>query len=159
MSRRKLHKPRRGPFGGAGIAALAAERLARETPDGVRVIVVSDYTPGDSVWVDGLRERVLSADMPRCKDLEGQPGEGYVYAGEGYARCLPCHLGQMAAARDTASQCGRCCAAAGPVPLRPVAVQLGRWVLCSALCGLCAEFLAYEGRRSAGAAGSGSGGR
>ncbi|MFF4356907.1 hypothetical protein [Streptomyces sp. NPDC001604] len=138
---------------------MVAERIAREAPEGVRALVVSDYTSGESVWVDGLSERVLTADMPRCQHLERQGGEGYVYASEGYGRCLTCHLGSVAGARGEVSRCGRCRAAAGPVPLQPVAVQIGRWLLCSALCGLCAEFLLYEGRRSAGAAGSGSGRR
>ncbi|MFI6662519.1 hypothetical protein ACIBL8_44240 [Streptomyces sp. NPDC050523] len=144
MSRRKLHKPRKRPFMGAGVVAMAVERYARHSPDGVRVLCLADYGVGDSSWVDGLRERVLRADMPRCRDLERHPGDGYVYAGEGYGRCLMCHVAATAAAGEESSGCGRCGTPVESAESRPIAVQLGSWVMCSTLCVRCVEVLAFE---------------
>lgn len=136
--------------------AMAAERFAPVAPDGAGVLVVSDYASGDSLWVDELRNRVLTADMPRCRHLERQPGEGYVDAAKGHGRCLACHPGRMAAGRDESLECGRCRVAGESTGLRPVAIQLVPWVMCSALCLLCAEFLVYEGRRPGASALAGS---
>ncbi|MFR0358633.1 hypothetical protein [Streptomyces sediminimaris] len=74
----------------ASRARRLRRRTGRRAPAEVPGLVLTDYTPGDSAWADGLREQLITADMPRCKDLEDRDGLGYVYAGEGYARCLPC---------------------------------------------------------------------
>lgn len=123
--------------------------------DGVKVLVVSDYTPGDSPWVDGLVERMSAEDVLRCEHLERRPNGGFLHASEGYGRCRDCHLEHAAAeivsgvlGEGRGAKCGRCQAPADPALLRPVAVELGSWTVLSMLCPVCAAVLLHEGQRA-----------
>ncbi|QNT96783.1 hypothetical protein HEP81_06548 [Streptomyces griseofuscus] len=122
---------------------------------GVKVLVVSDYTAGDSSWLDGLAGQ-LSGDLPRCRHLTHRPGVGFVRAAEGYGRCQDCHMECVASETlqsllggFSGAECGRCEAAVDPGLLRPVAAELGTWVIVSALCPACAAMLLHEGQRAA----------
>ncbi|MEV6116631.1 hypothetical protein AB0L59_30190 [Streptomyces sp. NPDC052109] len=135
------------------------DSFARTAPDGVKALVVTDYTAGDSPWVDGLAERLATGDVTRCKHLVHGSGSGFLYASEGYGRCLDCHVtdaaGEIAqgrAAGGMGAACQRCRAAVEPTLLRPVAVELAPWVVLSALCPLCAAVLLHEGQRGQGLA-------
>ncbi|MET8803600.1 hypothetical protein [Streptomyces sp. NPDC004546] len=119
----------------------------------MKVLVVSDYTPGDSPWVDGLADRLLTIDVPRCEHLSRRPGAGFLNGAEGYGRCLDCHTEHVAseAVRQllgggSDSECGRCEAPVDPLLLRPAAIELGSWVVVSALCPVCAAILLHEGQ-------------
>jgi hypothetical protein len=132
----------------------------------VKVLVVSDYTPGDSPWVDGLADRLAAGDVPRCAHLSRRPGAGFVRGNELYGRCHDCHMERVTS--ETVQQliggcsgadCGRCEAPVDPGLLRPVAVELGPWVLVSALCPVCAALLLHEGQRGQGLAPAAGGAR
>lgn len=116
-------------------------------------MVVTDYTAGDSPWVDGLAERLTAGEVPRCKHLERGVDGGFLYASEGRGRCLDCHMTEVAgeiaqgrAAGGMGAACQRCRASVEPDLLRPVAVELAPWVVLSALCPLCAAVLLHEGQ-------------
>ncbi|MFF7754365.1 hypothetical protein ACFZCP_35200 [Streptomyces sp. NPDC007971] len=156
------------PWKAAGARGAARQRLvdsfARTTPGGVKVLVVSDYTPGDSPWVDSWAEWLLADDVPRCEHLSRRPGAGFLNGSERYGRCLDCHTEHAASEAvrglldgGRIAKCGRCEAAVVPALLRPVAVELGPWVLVSALCPVCATVLLHEGQSGQGLAAVGGG--
>ncbi|MFJ1552312.1 hypothetical protein [Streptomyces mirabilis] len=131
--------------------ALAA-RLARVAPQGARVLVVTDYTAGSSTWIDELTGRLLTDGMRSCRHLRRRPAPGLLYVGEGVGRCLDCHLqtDPTAPGRAGGAVCGRC-ASVAPALLKTVAVEVGSWVMLSALCPLCEVLLLHEGDQAAAA--------
>ncbi|MGW1808248.1 hypothetical protein [Streptomyces sp. NPDC002078] len=114
---------------------------------------MSDYTPGDSPWIDGVAERLLAGDVPRCEHLARRPGAAFVNGSESYGRCLDCYAERVASEAvwgllaSGGAECGRCEASVVPALLRPVVVELGSWVFVSALCPVCAAVLLHEGQR------------
>lgn len=128
--------------------ALAA-RLVRVAPQGVRMLVVTDYTVGASPWIDELAGRLLTDGMQRCSHLQRRPAPGYLHAAEGVGRCLACHLRAGTEQPDRAV-CGRC-AAAAPTPRKAVAVEVRPWLLFSSLCGPCEVLLLHERDQAAAA--------
>ncbi|MEU0253287.1 hypothetical protein ABZ299_12425 [Streptomyces sp. NPDC006184] len=132
------------------------DRFARTAPDGVKVLVVTDYTPGDLPYIDGLVGRLSVDDVPRCRHLRRGLGRGFVYACEGAGRCLDCHMSYEAAERARGRSAGgagafcQCCRVpVEPALLRPVVVEVGAWSILSALSPACAVVLLDRGGRSA----------
>lgn len=149
MSRRN---GRRAAVGAVSATTALAARFARAAPQGARVLVVTDYTAGSSPWIDELTGRLLTDDMQRCRHLRGRPGPGLLHVGEGVGRCLACHLqaDPTVSERAGGSACGRCVSVASAV-LKVVAVEVGSWVMLSALCPPCEVLLLHEGDPAAAA--------
>ncbi|MFD5818113.1 hypothetical protein [Streptomyces sp. NPDC127038] len=133
--------------------------FAHVAPDGVKALIVSDYVRGDSELLDGMVERVLTEDLPRCRHLRRRPGRGYLFATEGYARCLACHLERTATGipAGVTAQCG-CCPGDLMAGARPVVVEMASWVVVSAVCLGCARRVLDEGQRATSLEPSASGG-
>ncbi|MER7838445.1 hypothetical protein ABTY98_21785 [Streptomyces sp. NPDC096040] len=104
-----------------------------------------------------MAEQLAAGDLRQCAHLSrGRCGAGYVRGTEGYGRCLDCHMERVVAETvqgmldgDIGAECGRCNGAVDPALLRPVAVELGSWVLVAGLCPVCAAVLLHEGQSSA----------
>ncbi|WP_405671433.1 hypothetical protein [Streptomyces sp. NBC_01530] len=137
----------------SAVAALAA-RLARAAPHGVRLLLITDYTAGSSPWIDELIGRHLTEGPARCVHLRRRPGPGYLYVGEGFARCMRCHV-ERAGAGTVGAGCGRCGARADSVLRKAVAVEVGAWTLFSAVCPICEVLLLNERDQAAAARSAG----
>ncbi|MFE9880474.1 hypothetical protein [Streptomyces sp. NPDC005784] len=127
-----------------------ADLFHHVAPDGVKALLVSDYARGDSELLDVVVERVLTRDLPRCAHLRRRPSRGYVFATEGYARCLACHLERAATGIPAggATRCG-CCSGEMTAGARPLVVEMTSWVVFSTLCLDCAQLVLDEGQRPA----------
>ncbi|MFE2530423.1 hypothetical protein [Streptomyces sp. NPDC059371] len=125
----------------------------------MKALLVSDYARGDSELLDGMVERVLINDLPRCGHLRRRPDRGYVFATEGYARCVACHLERTATGipAGRVSQCG-CCPRDLSVGARAVVVEMPSWVVISAVCLGCAVLVLDEGWRTSSLGASAGGG-
>ncbi|XES00555.1 hypothetical protein HEP87_60110 [Streptomyces sp. S1D4-11] len=120
------------------------------------MLVITDYTAGSSAWIDELIERHLTAGPRRCSHLRRRPRPGYLYVGDGFARCARCHV-DHAAASAVGADCGRCGSCAGTALRKAVAVEVGPWTMFSAVCPVCELLLLHE--RDQAAAASMSAGR
>lgn len=138
----------------------AVNRIGRRLDNGVKALVVSDCRSGESPWIDDLAKQLSADGLMRCEHLQGRSGGGFIRPPEMYGRCLACSMEHVAAeskrvlleSGSVAEPCGRCGATTDPGTLRPVAVELGSWVVVSALCSVCAAVLLHEGQRGSGLA-------
>lgn len=138
---RKAARGGRGPL---------AEIFAHVAPDGVKALLVTDYARGESGLIDGAVGRALDGKVSRCVHLRCRPSTGYLFAAEGCARCLACHLKRVATGIPAGgtTQCG-CCSGEMVTGARPLVVEMPSWVVFSAVCLGCARLVLGEGQQAA----------